>query len=187
MNNKSKNVFRKYCINKQKNIKEIFKLKINKKIEKYIENIIIKNKYKNILLYLPLKQEVDLKHLINKLRKNNINVFVPYMISKNEFKIVPYRLPLKKKKYNIYEPYYSNFVFKIKLDLAIIPIIGYDNTFRRVGFGVGFYDRYFSSLNYTPKIIFTQLHDCKCENIITNDYDVKANIIINKKGIKWKI
>jgi len=187
MNNKSKDTFRKYCIDKQKNIKEIFKLKINKKINKIIENIIVKNKYKNILLYLPLKQEVDLRPLINNLRKNNINVFVPYMISKNEFKIVPYRLPLKKKKYNIYEPNYSNYVFKIKLDLAIIPTIGYDNTFRRVGFGVGFYDRFFFSLNYTPEIIFTQLCDCKSENIITNNYDVKANIIINKKGIKWKI
>ena len=185
MNNISKDSFRKLCIKKQKSFNDIFKLKINKKINTDLREIIKKNKYKNILLYLPLKQEVNLKLLINLLRKNNINVFVPYMISKNEFKIVPYRLPLKKKKYNIYEPCFSNFKYKVKLDLAIVPIVGYDNTYRRVGFGVGFYDRFFSKLNYKPKIIFTQICDCKSQSIITNNFDVKANIIINNKGISW--
>jgi 5-formyltetrahydrofolate cyclo-ligase len=75
----------------------------------------------------------------------------------------------------------------VRLDLAIVPTIGYDETFRRVGFGVGFYDRFFYSLNYVPYMVFTQLCDCKSNNIITNKYDIKANIIINNKGINWKI
>jgi len=186
MDNLSKNTFRKYCKEVHRNFNVIYKINVNKKIQNILKNIIIKNKYKNILLYLPLKQEVDLKQLINYLRANNYNVFVPYMISENQFKIVPYRLPLKKKKYNIYEPNFSNTMYKIKLDLAIVPIVGYDDTFRRVGFGVGFYDRFFSSLKYKPYTIFTQVCDCKSKNIITNDYDVKANIIINNKGLKWK-
>ncbi len=187
MNNRSKDSLRKYCINKQKNIKDIFKFTINKNINKILQQIIKKNNYKNILLYLPLKQEVDIRYFINYLRKNNINVYVPYMISKNEFKIVPYRLPLSKKKYNIYEPNSSNFKYKVKIDLAVVPTIAYDKTFRRVGFGVGFYDRFFFSLDYTPRVIFTQLLDCGCKDIVTNNYDVKADIIINNKGLKWKI
>jgi len=186
MDNQSKNSFRKICNIKHKNFNEIFKLNLNKKIQKNLKKIIIKNNYKNILLYLPLMQEVNLKQLIIWLRINKYNVFVPYMISKNKFKIVPYRLPLKKKKYNIYEPNFSNFKYKIKLDLAVVPIVGYDDTFRRIGFGVGFYDRFFNSLNYKPYIIFTQLSDCKSEKVITNDSDVKANVIVNNKGIKWK-
>jgi len=187
MNNTPKDTFRKYCINKQKNLQDIFKYRINKKINKNLQDIIKKNRYKNILLYLPLKTEVNIDLLIKYLRKNKINLFVPYMISKNEFKIVPYRLPLKKKKYNIYEPNYSNFKYKVKLDLAIVPTIGYDETFRRVGFGVGFYDRFFYSLDYKPKIIFIQTCECKSKIIVTNHYDVTADIIINNKGIKWKM
>ena len=186
MDNISKNNFRKICNMKHKKFNEMFKLNLNKKIQKTIKKIILKRRCKSILLYLPLKQEADLKQLIRWLRINKYNVFVPYMISKNQFKIVPYRLPLKKKKYNIYEPSFSNFKNKIKLDLAIVPIVGYDDTFRRVGFGVGFYDRFFNSLDYKPYTIFTQLCDCKSKSMITNDYDVKAEIIINNKGIKWR-
>jgi len=184
MDNPSKISFRKYCISKQKSFRKINKLKLNKNIQNILKKI-IKGRYKNILLYLPLTQEVDVKFLIKWLRQNNYNVFVPFMISKNQFKIVPYRLPLFKKKYNIYEPNFSNFKYKVKLDLAIVPTVGYDETFRRVGFGVGFYDRFFSSLNYSPVIVFTQFCDCKSKYIITNNYDVKANLIINNKGLKW--
>jgi len=186
MDNLSKNDFRKICNIKHKNFNEIFKLNLNKKIQKDIQKVIVKNKYKNILLYMPLKQEVNLKALIKWLRLNNYKIFVPYMISQNQFKIVPYRLPLKKKKYNIYEPYFSNFTYKVKLDLAVVPIVGYDDTYRRIGFGVGFYDRFFNTLNYKPFTIFTQYCDCKSTKIITDSYDVKADIIINKKGLKWK-
>jgi 5-formyltetrahydrofolate cyclo-ligase len=141
---------------------------------------------KNILLYLPLDMEVDVRGLINYLRrKKNYNIFVPYMIGET-FKIVPYRLPLSKKKYNILEPNNSNFKYNVELDLAIVPIVGCDDSFRRVGFGVGFYDRFFASLKKKPKVVFTQLCLCKSTNILTQDHDVQADYIITNKGILWK-
>ena len=185
MDNLNKSDFRKFCINKLRNIPRFNKLRNNKYISNEILSIIKKNKVKNILLYLPLKIEVDLKEIIFYLRKNNINVFVPYMTGINTFKIVPYRLPLTKKKYNIYETNNSFLKCKIKLDLAIVPIIGFDDSFRRVGFGVGFYDRFFSSLKHKPKIIFTQMCECKSTKIITNAFDVKADLIITNKGKLW--
>ena len=180
MDNLSKNEFRKYCINKIKFCAKISKYYKDKSIAKKILNIINKKKVKKVLLYLPLKSEVDLRDIIQYLRKHNIQVYVPFMNSKNTFKIVKYRLPLKKKKYNIYEPNNSKYALKIKLDLAIVPIVGFDISKRRIGFGVGFYDRFFSSLNYKPKIIFTQLCKCESKNIITNNYDIKSDIIIYK-------
>jgi len=99
-------------------------------------------------------------------------------------KIVPFRLPLNKKKYNIFEPNNSN--IKVKIDLAVVPIIGTDLTFRRVGFGVGFYDRFFASLDYKPKIIFTQLCLCQTKTTLTQIHDIKSDYIITNKGVKWK-
>jgi 5-formyltetrahydrofolate cyclo-ligase len=123
--------------------------------------------------------------LINVLRKNGkYKVFVPYMVG-NSLKIVPFRLPLKVRKYNIKEPKFSNLSYNIKLDLAIVPIIGTDDSFRRIGFGFGFYDRFFSSLKYKPKILFTQLCLCKATDILTQNHDIKANYIITNKDIKW--
>lgn len=183
MNSTNKDSFRQDAIKK---LKSNFgnKIKIDKFIVNNLLSIIKNGKYNNILLYIPLKIEVNIKPLINILRRQNINIYVPYMISSNRFKIVPYKLPLNRKKYNIFEPNNGKIYFKIKLDLAIVPIIGFDDSFRRIGFGVGFYDRFFSSLNYKVKTIFTQRYRYKSNNIITNNYDVKADYIITNKGIE---
>ena len=132
-----------------------------------------------------MKIEVDLRHLINWLRQNNYKVYVPYVTSKTTFKEVLYRLPLNKNKFKIYEPNNSNKYIKTKFDMAIVPIIGFDDTFRRIGFGFGYYDRYFSNLKQKPFTVFTQISTCKSSDIITDDYDLQANCIITNKGILW--
>lgn len=184
MENITKSDFRKECIKKLNFCSKSSKLRKDKYISKEILKIIKFEKAKKILLYLPLGLEVDVRPLINSLRKRKeYKIFVPYMIG-DSLKIVPFRLPLKSKKYKIKEPNFSNFSYKVELDLAIVPIIGTDDSFRRVGFGVGFYDRFFSSLKKRPKTIFTQLCLCKATNILTLKHDIKADYIITNKGIK---
>lgn len=181
----TKSDFRKLCIEKLKACSKQSKLKNDKFISSDILKVIESKEIKNILIYLPLDMEVDVRGLIKSLRKKKkYNIFVPYMIGET-FKIVPYRLPLEKKKYNIKEPRNSNFKYNVDLDLAIVPIVGFDDSFRRVGFGVGFYDRFFSSLKKKPRVIFTQLCLCKSINILTQFHDVQADYIITNKGILW--
>lgn len=181
----TKSDFRKLCIKKLKICSKRSKLKKDKFISNDILKIIESSKAKNILLYLPLGMEVDVRGLINTLRrKKKYNIFVPFMVGET-FKIVPYRLPLEVKKYNIKEPKNSDFKYNVELDLAIVPIVGCDDSFRRIGFGVGFYDRFFASLKKKPKVIFTQLCLCKSKNILTQSHDVQADYIITNKGILW--
>lgn len=184
MKNLTKSDFRKLCIKKLKFCSKFGKIKKDKFISKEILKVIKIEKAKNILLYIPLDMEVNVRSLINILRKKkNYKVYVPLMVG-NTLKAVPFRLPLYKKKYNIYEPKDSN--LRVKLDLAIVPIIGTDSSFRRVGFGVGFYDRFFASLDYKPKIIFTQLSLCKSKTTLTEIHDIKSDYIITDKGTIWK-
>jgi 5-formyltetrahydrofolate cyclo-ligase len=185
MESMTKDDFRKECIEKLTNNTNILRYYKDRRIIKKIQEVIKVEKPVNILLYIALGIEVNIMPLLNELRKNKkYNLFVPYMIGKT-LKIVPYRLPLMKKKYNIKEPNNSYFKYKVNIDLAIVPIIGTDNSFRRIGFGVGFYDRFFSSLKYTPKIIFTQRCLCKSKNILTQEHDIKADYIITNKGTIW--
>ncbi len=69
-------------------------------------------------------------------------VLVPFMEGKS-FRLVKYRLPIKIKKFGVKEPNISKDFYK-KIDLSIVPVIGIDIDFRRIGFGKGFYDRFFS-------------------------------------------
>jgi 5-formyltetrahydrofolate cyclo-ligase len=135
-----------------------------------------KSAYKNILLYISIKTEVDTKVLINRLRAKKKQIFVPFM-QELSFKMVKYSLPLKKKKFSIYEPKNKNKT-KYKVDIAVVPIIGMDIDFKRVGFGKGMYDRFFAKLRYKPKIIFTQIYPCIIYESITDRYDIKADSLI---------
>ncbi len=173
-----KKIFRTKCIDKLRFYNNISKIKKDKDICSRILELILLYKPKTVLAYIPLDIEVDILPLINKLKKDKIcEVYVPFMVDKT-FKAVKYRLPLKKKQFGIKEP--NNSTLKATIDLAIVPIVGTDNTNRRVGFGRGMYDRYFENLAIQPTKIFTQRVLCKSKNTVTSSHDIKADFIITK-------
>ena len=175
----NKDDFRKLSLKKLHFFSNFAKIKKNKDICKKIINIIDLHKPKKIMLYIPLKIEVDVRVIIEKLRKRkNIEVYVPYMRGKS-FVAVKYRLPLKKKKFGIKEPNFSRYrENKIDLDMIIVPIVGIDKTYRRVGFGAGMYDRFYEKLNKKPVTIFTQIKLCKTDKLVTQKHDISPDYII---------
>jgi len=95
----------------------------------------------------------------------------------DSFKIIKYRLPLQKKKFGIKEPN-NSFLKPRQLDLAIVPIVGVDAVYKRIGFGKGMYDRFFDRLSYKPTLVFTQLILCKSDKFLSESYDIQADYII---------
>lgn len=173
---KVKNKFRKQCLNRLKFNNNITKIAKDKKICKALLQQIDNYKPRNILLYIPMNIEVNITPLINILRKRkNINVFVPYMIGET-FKPVPYRLPLRRGNFNIKEP--QNSYVDVKIDMAIVPIVGIDKLNKRIGFGKGMYDRYYAKLQKKPFTVFTQRVLCRSKEILSDQYDIKADLII---------
>ncbi len=174
---KNKNEFRTYCKKRLKSVMNKNKIKrdflAREKILDYIDDV----KAKNILLYISLESEIDTKKLLLQLRKSRKQtIFVPFMEGVS-FKMVKYRLPLYIKKFNIKEPR-NSFAISKKIDLAIVPVLGVDGAFRRVGFGKGMYDRFFESLGYKPKIAFVELTDCFTSLHVGESHDIQADIYI---------
>ncbi len=133
---------------------------------------------RTILFYLPLPFEADIRKTLNEMRKKH-TVLVPFMEGKS-FKMVPYRLPLKRKKFGIYEAGNSFRKFK-KLDVAIVPTVGIDRNFKRVGFGKGMYDRFFAKLRTKPYTIFIQLRLCATQEAVCDSYDITADMLITSE------
>ena len=176
-----KTTFRKICIERAKRGKNVHTYKHDKLINKRLYSYVQKIGANSIMLYIPLKIEVNIYSLINKLRKEKKVVLVPFMEGES-FRLVKYRLPLKKKQFGVKEPKNSN-KYKNKIDLAIVPIIGTDRTLRRVGFGKGFYDRFFEKNHKNiSKILFVGREYCVSSEIITDDHDVKGNFYITPKN-----
>ena len=143
-----------------------------------LHDMIKEQNAQNIMLYLPLKMEVNLYPLIAKLRKEKRMLYVPFMEGAS-FRLVKYRLPLYKKQFGIKEPKDSKHYRKKQIDIAIVPIVGIDATHRRVGFGKGMYDRFFER-NYTniKEVVFVARELCCAKEVVTDDYDVKADCIV---------
>ncbi len=170
-----KNSFRQFAKKKLKNYMKISRFKRDKFVVKKLESLIIEGKYKNILLYIPLKTEVDIMPLIRRIRPKT-NIYVPFMEGVS-FKMVKFRLPLFRKKFNIREPK-NSYARVPNIDLAIVPVLGVDGAFKRIGFGKGMYDRFFESLQSSPKIVFVQLGECFTQESICESHDIRADIYI---------
>ena len=150
----------------------------DKKILHVMYRYIVQSNVKHVMLYLPLKTEVNLYPLIQRLRKEKKVLYVPFMEGAS-FRLVKYRLPLKKKQFGIKEPNDSK-QYRVKnIDLAIVPIVGTDVTHRRVGFGKGMYDRFYEKQNKNIKqTVFVARELCYSKEVVTDHYDVKADMII---------
>jgi len=61
-----------------------------------------------------------------------------------------------------------------------------DITRRRVGFGKGMYDRFFEKeIKNIKKIVFVARDLCYSKSIVTNHYDIKADIIVTSEGVNF--
>jgi len=178
VDNQQKKRFRENALKILKKETKLNRYYTNKKVINFLYSYIKQGNFKQIMLYLPLKMEINLYPLINCLRKESRLLFVPFMEGKS-FRLVKYRLPLQRKNFGIKEPKYSYQYKKRKIDLSIVPIVGVDQTFRRIGFGKGMYDRFFEKERKNIKnIVFVARKLCYSKEIVTNDYDIRADIIV---------
>ena len=176
-----KEKFRKEAKEKTKKYTVLAKIKRDKYVIKHLDELIKRGNFKNILLYVPLKSEVNTILLIKKIRQK-VNIFVPFMEGKS-FKMVKFRLPLFKKKFSIREPKNSHAKIS-KIDLAVVPVLGVDGAFRRIGFGKGMYDRFFESLKSSPLVVFVQLGECITKERVCQSHDIRANFYITPYKIR---
>jgi 5-formyltetrahydrofolate cyclo-ligase len=181
MTNKKK--FRKKSIDRLKIAQNRPHYKKDKYIIDKLYRLIKELDAKTIMLYIPLGIEVDIMPLIKTLRAEKRELFVPFMEGES-FRLVKYRLPLIKKRFGIKEPKYSNQHRKKEIELSIVPIVGTDPTFRRIGFGRGMYDRFFEQERKNiKKIVFVSRILSISSQIVTDHYDLKADIVITPEAI----
>ena len=157
---------------------------------KHISNIFefIKNKYKNIKIiggYVPINYEFDCLSLLKFLETKNYIISLPVIEnnSKMDFYKYSFKDPLKLNKLGIPEPFKSS--RKIVPDLILVPLVGYDNSLNRLGYGGGFYDRYFEknlSLGQIHKIGLAFSFQ-KIKKLPVNKFDKKLDKIITEKKI----
>ena len=175
---RDKTAFRKHCLERLNSIGGKRTYVLDKKVLQKLYALICAQRAERIMLYIPLKTEVNLNPLIKQLRKEGKALYVPFMEGKS-FRLVKYRYPLERKRFGIKEPKYSRQYRNKQIDIAIVPIVGMDATYRRVGFGKGMYDRFFEKeMKNIAMTVFVARRLCYSKSVVTDDYDVKADVVI---------
>ncbi len=175
---RDKTAFRKHCLERLNSTGGKRTYVRDKKVLQKLYALIRAQRAERIMLYIPLKTEVNLNPLIKQLRKEGKALYVPFMEGKS-FRLVKYRYPLERKRFGIKEPKYSRQYRNKQIDIAIVPIVGMDATYRRVGFGKGMYDRFFEKeMKNIATTVFVARRLCYSKSVVTDDYDVKADVVI---------
>jgi len=91
--------------------------------------------------------------------------------------------PFKINKLGIIEP--TNLTNKLIPELIFVPMVGYDKNLNRLGYGGGFYDRYFEKNLKLKKIIKIGLAFSfqRTNKIPIDKFDKKIDEIITEKKI----
>ena len=177
----TKSDFRNDCLKQMRSLSRAGKCYRDSQVNHYLMKILQKEKGKRILFYWPFGFEADIRKTIASLRRKK-SLYLPFMDGES-FKMVPLRLPLERKAFGIYEPRFSNLNIKI-IDVAIVPVVGVDGSFCRIGFGKGMYDRFFPTLKSKPLTIFIQSQLCRTAHKVCDDYDISGDLLITPHGVR---
>ena len=171
---------RKLYLEKRKTLSNDEVLILSKKI---LENFILQfNVIENqsVHVFLPIKKfnEIETKFLIEYFWKRKVNVFVP-KIFKNKIisvKLTPETV-LKENSWGILEPI-SNENECSNFDFVITPLLYCDKKGNRIGYGKGFYDEFFKTINADAKKIGVNYFP-PIESIDdVSDFDVKLDYLV---------
>ena len=157
-------------------------------INTHLINEIQNRDLKKILVYQSIDNEPSIEQTTELAWQKDIEVYIPKVISKE--KIIINRLrknsSYSKNKFGIKE---SNDLDTVELDeigLAVLPLVGIDINGFRLGYGGGYYDRFFnqgSELSRKPFIIGVGYAFQVLEVSFAEDHDLKCDSVITEKGV----
>lgn len=186
--------------NKKKQIRRE-KLKIRREMnieEKSNYDKIIKDKFfessfykesKNIFIYISYDSEINTKDIITRAIKEGKKIYVP----RTEFStklmnavIIENFDNLVESRYGILEPKKDEpFIDPNDLDLIVVPGVAFDKNGGRVGYGAGYYDRYFKRINNENKSKIVKLalaYDFQLmDKVPTDEEDVLIDAVMTEK------
>lgn len=156
-------------------------------IEKNLYNLELFKNANNIFIFVSYKNEVNTHNIIKNALKLNKNIYVPVVDPKSKT-MKASRLRdfsnLKENYMKILEPSseYQDFIDPDIIDLAIVPGLLFDKDGYRIGYGGGFYDKFFRSLKRDiKKLGIGYDFQFTTGNTLHDDFDIPVNYFLSEK------
>lgn len=141
-------------------------------------------KAKALFCYVSFNQEVRTFDIIKHALKEGKEVYVPKIIKGNMIFIRIMSLSdLEPGFFGILEPKKEEEIIPGSKNLVIVPGLAFDKAGRRIGYGKGFYDRYFQTYGSDKFIKIALTYDFQVvEELEEFPDDVKMDMILTEQG-----
>ena len=152
----TKSEIRKLYLEKRKTLSEDEVLSLSEKIFENFNTQFKPIENQKVHVFLPIDKfnEINTFLFINYFFRNKIRVFVPKMIDENLISIEIFPdSKFSQNLWEIFEPESDEDSGEKEFDFVITPLLYSDNQGNRVGYGKGFYDKFFSELDSKTKKI----------------------------------
>ncbi|WP_068793988.1 5-formyltetrahydrofolate cyclo-ligase [Brevibacillus laterosporus] len=141
-----------------------------------------------IMCFSSFGSEINTWSFIEDARERDIKVALP-LTNREQKKIIPYtyesRSSLKNGAYGIWEPdpLCSTELKLSEIEVVIVPGVAFDRQKGRLGYGAGYYDRFFQSLPHEPRRIGFCFAMQVIEKVPMEPFDIHLDQIVTEEGI----
>lgn len=146
-----------------------------------------------VACYLPFDGEVDIRAVLRRDQRVGKSFCLPAVSRSHsrEMRFLSYRPGeyLVRNRFGIGEPLTlgSAIVKSSAIDVALVPVVGFDATGSRIGMGAGYYDRYFgrgpASRRRHTRLVGVAFECQRLPHIERQDWDVPLDVIVTEKAV----
>lgn len=178
---REKNQVRELLAQKRRLLTKDKVLELSAEVLAHLEKLPAFQSAKTVLIYYPTHNEVDVLPLIKRYKKEKTFLFP--VVHRRTMTACPYEgnAKMHRGKYNIPEPTTDPFTGKI--DLIILPGVGFDLYGNRLGRGGGYYDRYLSKLKRGTILVGVGYDFQLIEEVPADRRDKRLHYIVTSHGI----
>lgn len=141
-----------------------------------------KRRIQNVALYAAINKEIDMTFLAEMLSMRGLTVCLPRVVRKNE--------PMVFNKWDMLQLHDKDaegipcaMGEEIVPDVVVLPVVAYNRQGYRLGYGSGYYDRTFASINKEIFKIGVGYSVQESENFKAEEHDIPLNVIVTEKEV----
>jgi 5-formyltetrahydrofolate cyclo-ligase len=178
--NQEKNHLRSELLGLRKALSQSFVQDHSQQICQKILNLPLFQKSQQIAYYLSCNNEVCLNNLVPLPHQT---FYLPKLLDNQSMFFCQDIEPYLNNRYGIPEPQQKESIQIEKLDIILLPLVGFDQKGHRLGMGKAFYDRALSNLSQKPKLIGVAYAFQERKDIPFEAHDKLLDMVITENDI----
>lgn len=141
--------------------------------------------HRTVAGYWPIRDELDCRPLLRKLRASGLGVALPVVRGREEpldFRLWTAEVALVPAGFGTLAPPLD--APAAVPDLVLLPLLGFDDSGTRLGYGGGFYDRTLAALPVRPRLVGLAFAAQHLAAIPRDQHDIPLDAVVTEDGVR---